>query len=466
VLTGGGTACHHERNRNWKRYRHDTPLRDERPRCVEAMPTDPEPTTPSRTAHEGVSPGSTAPLAGVRIVAVEQYGAGPFGTLYLADLGAEVIKIEDPSVGGDVSRYIPPGRVGTDSLFFEAFNRGKRSLALDLKTPSGRVVFERLVATADAVFSNLRGDQAERLGLTYDTLARINPRIVCVALTGYGRDGPGARLPGYDALIQAEAGWASLTGTPDGPPTKSGLSLADYICGLTAALGLVVALLDARRTGLGRDVDTNLYDSALAMLSYPATWFLSSGFVTERYEMSAHPSVVPFQFFATADGHVAVANPKEKFFRALVKGMDLPDLAGDARFADFEARGRHRAELLAILSARFAERTTVDWLGRLRGIVPIAPVRSLQQALDVDELRDRSMLAEYDHPSFGTVRSVGLPLTMGGFEPTYSAGPSLGEDSDEIMRELGFDAAAVDALRSGGAFGSGAAPVAEGVEPG
>ncbi len=194
-----------------------------------------------------------------------------------------------PGSGGDVSRYIPPGRVGTDSLFFEAFNRGKRSLALDLKTSGGRAVFERLVASADAVFSNLRGDQAARLGLTYDTLGRINPAIVCVALTGYGREGSGARLPGYDALIQAETGWASLTGAPDGPPTKSGLSLADYIAGLTAALGLVVALLDARQTGRGRDVDTNLYDSALAMLSYPATWFLSSGFVTRRHEMSGAP---------------------------------------------------------------------------------------------------------------------------------------------------------------------------------
>ena len=453
IVTGNGTAA--------------TALsRPARQIPVEAMPTNPDPTTPGQPALDATAPHGTAPLAGVRIVAVEQYGAGPFGTLYLADLGAEVIKVEDPAVGGDVSRYIPPGRVGTDSLFFEAFNRGKRSIALDLKTPAGRSVLERLVVSADAVFSNLRGDQAERLGLTYDSLGRINPAIVCVALTGYGRDGPASNLPAYDALIQAEAGWASLTGAPDGPPTKSGLSLADYIAGLTAALGLVVALLEVRRTGLGRDVDTNLYDSALAMLSYPATWFLSSGFVTERYEMSAHPSVVPFQFFATADGHVAVANPKEKFFRALVKAMDLPELAGDPRFASFEARGLHRGELLAILSGRFQERPTDAWLERLRGVVPIAPVRSLQQALDVDELRDRSMLAEYDHPSFGVVRSVGLPLTMGGFEPTYSAGPALGEDGDQILRELGFDEAAIDALRSGGAFGTGAERVTEGIEPG
>jgi crotonobetainyl-CoA:carnitine CoA-transferase CaiB-like acyl-CoA transferase len=409
--------------------------------------------------------GRPAPLAGVRVVAVEQYGAGPFGTLYLADLGAEVIKVEDPATGGDVSRYIPPGRSGTDSLFFEAFNRGKHSIALDLKSDAGRAVFERLVASADAVFSNLRGDQPERLGLTYDVLGRINPAIVCVALTGYGRHGSAARLPGYDALIQAESGWAALTGAPDGPPTKSGLSLADYIAGLTAVLGLMVALFDARRTGRGRDVDTNLYDSALAMLSYPATWYLSSGFVTERRSMSGHPSVVPFQFFATADGHVAIATPKEKFFRVLVHGMDLPEVADDPRFADFEGRREHRDDLLAILSARFAERTTAAWLAVLRGRIPIAPVRSMEAALDLDELRMRGMLAEYEHPAFGLVRSVGLPLAMSDFQPTYAPGPGLGVDSDEVLARLGYDVDAVAELRAAGAFGTDGAAVGE-AEPG
>ena len=407
----------------------------------------------SRDSLDGGSTKANAPLAGVRVVAVEQYGAGPFGTLYLADLGAEIVKVEDPAVGGDVSRYIPPGRSGTDSLFFEAFNRGKRSIALDLKSAAGRQVFERLVASADAVFSNLRGDQAVRLGLTYDVLAQFNPAIVCVALTGYGRDGPLAPLPAYDALIQAESGWAALTGAPDGPPTKSGLSLADYIGGLTAALGLVVALFDARRTGRGRDVDTNLYDSALAMLSYPATWFLSSGFVTERHGMSAHPSVVPFQFFQTSDGYVAIATPKEKFFTVLVDGIGLPEVAADARFVDFESRRRHRAELVDILAARFAQRSTRDWLDALRGRVPIAPVRSLQEALDIDELQDRAMLAEYDHPSFGTVRSVGLPLTLSRFRPGYGPAPGLGADGEGLLAGLGYNDGDVRALREAGAFG-------------
>jgi crotonobetainyl-CoA:carnitine CoA-transferase CaiB-like acyl-CoA transferase len=381
-------------------------------------------------------------------------------------MGAEIIKIEDPAAGGDVSRYIPPGQQGTDSLFFESFNRGKRSIALDLKNASGRAVFERLVASADAVFSNLRGDQPATLGLTYEALSSVNPAIVCVALTGYGSAGPRQRLPGYDALIQAEAGWAALTGDPDGPPTKSGLSLADYICGLVSALGLVTGLLDARRSGVGRDVDTNLYDAALSMLSYPATWFLSSGFVTERHPLSAHPSVVPFQFFATRDGHIAVAAPKEKFFAVLTDAMGLGSLAADERFASFEARRNHRSELVEILSTRFAEETTETWLERLRGMIPIAPVRSIEEALDLDELSERAMLAEYEHERLGTVRSVGLPIHVGRFQPTYRRGPTLAEDQDDVLRSVGYDDEAIEALAVGGAFGRTPSVPAVAGEPG
>jgi crotonobetainyl-CoA:carnitine CoA-transferase CaiB-like acyl-CoA transferase len=390
----------------------------------------------------------------VRIVAVEQFGAGPFGTLYLADLGAEVIKIEDPAVSGDVSRYVPPGQKGTDSLYFEAFNRGKKSLLLDVKNPAGREVFERLVATADAVYSNLRGDQPKRLGITYAQLAHVNPRLVCIALTGYGRKGVGAELPGYDALIQAESGWAALTGDPAGPPTKSGLSLADYVGGLTAALALLAGVIDARSTGRGRDLDTNLYDSALAMLSYPATWYLSSGFLTRRHPLSAHPSITPFQFFRTRDGYVAVACPKEKFFKALVVAIDLPGLATDPRFGSFAARDAHRDELVAVLGTRFASASTAEWLTRLRGVVPIAPVRSLEDALDVQELSGREMLVEYEHPGLGTVRSVGLPVSVGDYSPEYRRGPRLGEHGLALLGQLGYSKDAVAALSDRGAFGS------------
>jgi crotonobetainyl-CoA:carnitine CoA-transferase CaiB-like acyl-CoA transferase len=393
------------------------------------------------------------PLTDLRIIAIEQFGAGPFGTLLLADLGADVIKIEDPGAGGDVGRSVPPGAAGGSSLYFEAFNRGKRSIALDLTNPAGREVFHRLVARADVVYNNLRGDLPDRLGLTYAALREINPAIVCVSLSAYGRTGERRAEPGYDALVQAEAGWASLTGEPDGPPARSGLPMVDYAAGLLAACGLLAGVLAARRTGVGRDVDTSLYDAALAMLGYQATWWLSAGTPTHRLPHSAHPSIVPFQFFPTADGYIAVACAKEKFFTALVEAMGLPELGEDPRFATFAARNEHRDALLAILSSRFRERPTAEWVALLRGKAPSAPVRDMADALAIDELRDREMLAAYDHPHLGAVRSVGLPLHVSEFAPQYRAAPGLGADAADLLTELGFDAEQTTRLAEGGAFG-------------
>src|SRR5215216_694230 len=311
---------------------------------------------------------SRAPLTGLRIVAIEQFGAGPFGTLLLADLGAEVIKIEDPAAGGDVGRTVPPGAADGSSLYFEAFNRGKRSIALDLTSPAGREVFARLVTTADAVYNNLRGDLPDRLGLTYAALSEINPAIVCVSLSAYGRNDPRRAEPGYDALVQAEAGWASLTGEPSAPPARSGLPMADYAAGLVAACGLLTGIVDSRRTG--RDLDTSLFDSALAMLSYQATWWLSTEIETRRLPLSAHASIVPFQFFATSDGYIAVACAKEKFFQTLIQVIGMAELAEDPRFGSFPARHQHRADLIELLAQRFRQRTTAEWLDRLRGQVP------------------------------------------------------------------------------------------------
>lgn len=369
----------------------------------------------------------TGPLDGVRMVAIEQFGAGPFCSLFFADAGAEVIKVEDPRTGGDVGRRIPPGVVEDSSLYFETFNRGKQSIALDLTDREDRAVFEELVMTADVVFNNLRGDLPARLGLTYERLGVLNPAIVCASLSAYGRHGSRASEPGYDALIQAEAGWASLTGAPGDAPTKSGLSLVDYATGSTMAFGILAALLKARGSGVGGDVDASLYDVALSLLSYPATWWLSAAVETERLPMSAHPSIVPFQFFATADGHLAIACAKEKFFTNLVELLEIGDALDDPRFHDFEGRRIHRDEVLQVIAARLATEPNAHWLSLLTGAVPCAPVRSMTQALDVDELAEREMLVEYTHPTLGVVRTVGSPLVFSGFEPTYSAGPRLDE---------------------------------------
>jgi crotonobetainyl-CoA:carnitine CoA-transferase CaiB-like acyl-CoA transferase len=396
-----------------------------------------------------------APLTGLRVVAIEQFGAGPFGTLLLADLGAEVIKIEDPATDGDVARSVPPGAERGSSLYFEAFNRGKRSIALDLTSPAGREVFSRLVATADAVYNNLRGDLPDRLGLTYAALGEIKPAIVCVSLSAYGRDDARRAAPGYDALVQAEAGWASLTGEPDSPPARSGLPMADYAAGLVAACGLLAGIVDARRTGRGRDLDTSLFDTALAMLSYQATWWLSAEIETRRLPFSAHPSIVPFQFFATADGYIAVACAKEKFFQALSQAIGMPELASDSRFGTFAARHQHRDDLVQLLSQRFREGTTAAWLDRLRGQVPCAPVRDLPEALAVEGLQERGMLASYEHAQLGTVSSVGVPLRVSGFTPRYRTSPGLGADTADLLEQLGFDELAVARLTENGAFGRG-----------
>jgi crotonobetainyl-CoA:carnitine CoA-transferase CaiB-like acyl-CoA transferase len=393
------------------------------------------------------------PLADVRIIAVEQFGAGPFGTLLLADLGAEVIKIEDPAAGGDVGRSVPPGAADGSSLYFEAFNRNKRSIALDLTNPAGRETFLRLVATADAVFNNLRGDLPEKLGLNYEALKEDNPAIVCVSLSAYGRQGERRAEPGYDALVQAEAGWASLTGEPDAPPARSGLPMADYAAGLVAACGLLAGVHEARRTGMGRDIDTSLFDTALAMLSYQATWWLSAGIETRRRPFSAHPSIVPFQFFATADGYIAVACAKEKFFRALAAAIDLPDLLDDARFAAFATRNEHRDALLALLVDRFREQSTAHWLERLHGQVPCAPVRTLEEALAAGVLDERAMRVDYGHPQLGAVSGVGLPLRVSGYEPQYGPAPRLGADAADILAEMGFREAEIERLAAAGAFG-------------
>src|SRR3954470_22368253 len=271
----------------------------------------------------------TLPLADVKVLAIEQFGAGPWATLQLADLGADVIKVEDPAAGGDVGRYVPPFQEGEDSLFFETFNRNKRSIALDLRHERGGEVLLDLAAAVDVVFSNLRGDQPRRLGLMYDQLAERNPQIVCCSLSGFGMTGPRAAEGGYDYMMQGLAGWQSLTGEPEGPPTKSGLSLVDLSGGYASAIAVLAGLWRARRDGVGCDCDVSLLDTALHELVYVGTWAASRGYVPPRRHNSAHPSVVPFQNFETADGWIVVAGPKQKFWERLCEVLGRPDLAED-----------------------------------------------------------------------------------------------------------------------------------------
>ena len=393
-----------------------------------------------------------APLEGVRIVALSQFGAGPFGTAVLADLGAEVIKVEDPESGGDVARYVPPFAIEADSLYFQAFNRGKKSIGINLRHPDGRAVFHDLVRVSDIACNNLRGDQPGKLGLTYEHLKDVNPRIVCGSLSGFGLTGPRAAAPGYDPLMQARAGYMALTGEPGGPPTKAGVSIIDFAGGYAFALGLMVGLFDARRTGVGRDIDVALLDTAVAMLSYMAAWSLNTDWAPARIELSAHQTIVPAQTFATTDGWIVVFPAKEGFYRDMVTLMGLGHLAEDVRFATFQDRHQNRDELLPVLAARFAERTTAEWLDVLRDKVPCAPVNSLKEALQDEQVLARGLIVESEHPVYGRIRQVGSPIKTEGAITAPAPGPSLGQHTDEVLGGiLGYLPARIAELRAAGA---------------
>jgi len=279
------------------------------------------------------------PLEGVRILAVEQFGAGPYGTMALADLGAEVIKIEDPTTRGDVSRTVPPYRLTeTDSIYFQALNRNKKSLVLDIRPREGREIFHRLVKVSDAVYNNLRGDVPRKIGITYDALKAVNPKIVCCSLTGFGMTGPRAAEPGYDYLMQGYAGLMSITGEPGAPPAKFGVSVIDLCGGYVSALGLAAGVIRARATGLGCDVDVGLLDTAVSLLNYLGVWHLNRGYLPTKLADSAHASLVPSQVFPTRDGHIIVMCFKEKFWQELCEILGAPELADDPRFKTFDVR--------------------------------------------------------------------------------------------------------------------------------
>lgn len=395
------------------------------------------------------------PLEDVRIIAIEQYGAGPFGSVHLANLGADVIKIEDPATGGDVGRYVPPYQEGEDSLFFEVFNRNKCSLRLDLTTVDGRSVFEDLVRVSDVVYSNLRGDVPAKIRIRYDDLKHLNERIVCCSLTGFGMTGPRSSEPGYDYIVQGLAGWMDITGEPSGPPTKSGLSLVDFSGGLVGAIAILAGLHAARRDGVGMDCDVSLFDTAVGMLTYPAIWSLHGDFEPTRTRHSAHPSLVPFQAFRAADSWLIVACPKEKFWVRLATAIGRPELATDCRFASFSARRANADELIRILGDVFLSRTAAEWLALLRaGGVPCGPVNSVRDALSDPQTLARGMVVETQHPRFGTVRQVSSPVRVGSDPPRYRRAPALHEDADYVLRGLlDYDARHIDGLVRGGAFG-------------
>jgi len=388
------------------------------------------------------------PLTGVRVLAVEQYGAGPFGTMFLAGQGAEVIKIENPNDGGDMSRAVGPLFFAPgDSEFFHSFNRNKKSLTLDLSRPQGQAVLHDLVRTTDALASNLRGDVPVKLGLDYDRLKAHNPKIVCAHLSAYGRSEPRADWPGFDYLMQAEAGYFSLTGEPGASPARFGLSIVDYMSGLGLASALLAALTAARATGAGRDIDVSLFDMALINTAYQATWYLNEGVVTGRLSRSAHPALTPCQLYRSRDGWIYIMCNKEKFCPALCEKLGRPEWSADARFRLFRDRLQHRDLLTEMLDRELGQRTTGEWLERFAGVVPAAPINDLAQALENPFVTEHDRLQTLPHLTRGSYRMVASPVRCAGEEPPARPAPALGEHTETLLREIGYDGARIQALK-------------------
>jgi succinate---hydroxymethylglutarate CoA-transferase len=385
----------------------------------------------------------------MRILAVEQYGAGPAGTVYLADLGAEVIKVENLREGGDVGRHVGPHFFGPgDSQFFQTFNRNKKSIALDLRHPEGMAVFHDLVRTADGVLDNLRGDLPDKLGLVFEKLRAFNPRVVCAHLSAYGREGSRKAWPGYDYLMQAEAGHMSLTGDPAGPPERYGLSIVDLMTGLVASFGLLAGITAARATGKGRDVDTSLFDLALFNLNYPGTWYLNAGAVQGREARSAHPSLVPSQLYRTKDGWIFVMCNKEKFWALLAQELGHAEWASDERYATFAARLARRDEITALLDTEFSRDTTAAWLEKLAGKLPVAPVNDIAQALESPLVEERQGFKGFAYPDGKEAKLLSNPIRLSDSELPTRAAPALGADTDALLQELGYSAERIAGLRA------------------
>jgi crotonobetainyl-CoA:carnitine CoA-transferase CaiB-like acyl-CoA transferase len=377
------------------------------------------------------SSSGTAPLAGVRVADLSRVLAGPYCTMVLADLGADVVKVERPE-GGDETRSWGPPFAGGEAAYYLSVNRNKRSCALDLSQPEGRALALELCARADIVIENFKVGGAERLGVGYEQVRERNPTVVYCSITGFGSEREPLGRPGYDFVAQAETGLMSITGAEDGPPYKVGVALVDVLTGLHATAGVLAAL----QGGEGARIEVPLLDSGLAALVNVAQNALVTGLEPDRYG-NAHPNIVPYQDFETSSGRIAVAAANDGLFRALCSVMGLTDLPSDERFGTNAGRVEHREELVPTLQERFRERSAEDWLADLDAAgVPAGKVRTVPDALSAAAAAGHPATVTFDHPTAGALDLVASPI-WGATRSQQTPPPLLGEHTEEVLRELG-----------------------------
>ncbi|WP_120994905.1 CaiB/BaiF CoA transferase family protein [Stutzerimonas urumqiensis] len=391
-------------------------------------------------------------LQGIKVLDLTRILAGPWSTMTLADLGAEVWKIEHVNAGDDTRIWMPPAKAGISTYYLGA-NRNKQSLAVDMRKPEGRQLILDLAAQADIVVENFLPASLERLGLDYATLSALNPRLIHCSISGYGRNNPLENRPGYDFIIQAESGFMSITGDKDGEPMRLGVAFVDLVTGMNAVQGILGALYEREKSGLGQSIDVALSDSAMHFLANVASGYLNTGKVPQRYG-NAHASIVPYQLFNTADGSIALAVGNDEQYRRLCEAvLERPELYADDRFARNEGRTRNREVLLPILQEAFMAWTSDALIAALREQgIPVGEVKNLEQAFASDTARYRDLVMSVEHPVAGEVRMVRSPLRFSRTPTVEAKAPPLhGEHTDAVLgRVLGKDEASLKALREAG----------------
>ncbi|HET9332474.1 MAG TPA: CoA transferase [Gemmatimonadota bacterium] len=394
------------------------------------------------------------PLSGVRVVDLTRILAGPYATMILGDMGADVIKVENPEGGDDTRGWGPPWvpQAGGASAYFTAVNRNKRSVALDLKGEAGRDALWRLIEGADVVVSNFRPGVLERLGFPWEVVHARAPRVVYALINGYGATGPGAAKPSFDVIVQGESGVMDVTGWPDGPPTRVGISLGDETAGLLVVQGILAALLARQRTGVGQCVEVALHDGLLSLLTYHAQNWWAGGERPARLG-NAHPSIVPYQTFRAADGWINVGVGNERQWGALCELVGKPEWRADPRYATNGARVTRRSELVPLLEAIFAARPAAEWLDALGAVgIPSGRIRPVPEALDSPEARHREMVVDVEAGAGETLRLLGIPVKLSATPGRVRRPPpSLGQHTEEVLSEIGYDSRTIEILRTRGA---------------
>jgi crotonobetainyl-CoA:carnitine CoA-transferase CaiB-like acyl-CoA transferase len=393
-------------------------------------------------------PSNDAPLSDITVLDFTRVLSGPYCTMLLADMGARVIKIEQPRRGDDTRAWGPPF-VSGESSYFLSINRNKESLTLDLKSPSAKPILDALLERADVVVENFRPGTMERLGLSYDTLTKAHPRLIYCSVSGFGQTGPRSAEPGYDAVIQGEAGLMSITGAADGPPYRLGVAIADIVSGMFAAQGVAFALLARARTGRGQRVDVGMLDATAALLTYQAGIYFATGTTPGRMG-NRHPTIVPYETFEASDGDFVVAVGNDEQWRRFCKIIEADALAADDRFATNRARVINYNELRPVLAERLRQRPRNHWVDALKADgVPCGSVRAVSEVLEDRQLDARSMIETVDHVSAGAIRVLGVPVKLSDTPGSVrSAPPALGQHTDKILRQdCGLSAAEIQALR-------------------